>query len=87
MKYKFGVQIPKHPMHRTRVGPPQRKPEMVGRTSAQNRPTTQVETFLIYEKGEIDLKNYTYIPLLMVFDVKFDGQHKCRYVANGSVTE
>ena len=23
----------------------------------------------------------------MVFDVKFDGRHKCRYVANGSVTD
>ena len=45
------------------------------------------ETFLIYDKGEIDLKNYTYVPLLMVFDVKFDRGHKCRYVANGSVTD
>ena len=42
--------------------------------------------FLIYNKGDINLKGYTYIPLLMVFDVKFEGQHKCQYVANGSVT-
>ena len=45
------------------------------------------ETFLIYKKGQIDLENYTYVPLLMVFDVKFDGQHKCWYIANGSVTD
>ena len=41
---------------------------------------------LICNKGGINLKDYTYVPLLMVFDVKFDRQHKCCYVTNGSVT-
>ena len=44
-------------------------------------------TFLIYNKGDIDLKDYTYIPLLMVFDIKFDRQHKCHYAASGSITD
>ena len=44
-------------------------------------------TFLIYNKGDINLKDYTYVPLLMVFNVKFARQHKCCYVTNGSVTD
>ena len=29
-------------------------------------------TFLIHNKGDINVKDYTYVSLLMVFDVKFD---------------
>ena len=87
VKYKFGVQIPKHPMHALELD------RLNGNTKWRDALQLEIdqllkfETFLIYEKGEIDLKNYTYVPLLMVFDVKFDGRHKCRYVANGSVTD
>ena len=40
--YKFGVQIPKHPMHALELDCLNGKHKMAGRTSAQNRSTTQV---------------------------------------------
>lgn len=48
----------------------------------------EYETFIIMEAGElVDTTDYTYVKILMCFDVKFDGQHKARYVADGSMTE
>ena len=66
VKYKFGVQIPKHPMHTLELD------RLNGNTKWQDALQLEIdqllkfETFLIYRKGKIDLKNYTYVPLLMV---------------------
>ena len=85
-KYKFGVQIPKHPMHTI-------EPDGVnGNTKWQDSLQLAIDqllkfnTFLICNKDDFNLKDYTYVLLLTVFDVKFDGQHKCHYVTNGSIT-
>ena len=73
VKYKFGVQILKHPMHALELD------HLNGNTKWRNALQLEInqllkfETFFIYDKGEIDLKNYTYVPLLMVFGtVKFE---------------
>ena len=60
VKYKFGVQIPKHPMHALELD------RLNGNTKWRDALQLEIdqllkfETFLIYEKGQIDLENYTY---------------------------
>ena len=86
VKNKFGVQIPIHPMHALKLDCLNRNTKWRNALQLEINQLLKFKTFLIYNKGEIDLKNYTYVPLLMVFDIKFNGRHKCWYVANGSVT-
>ena len=87
VKCKFRVQIPKHPMHALKLDRLNGNTKWRDALQLEINQLLKFETFLIYKKGQIDLENYTYVPLLMVFDVKFDGQHKCQYVANGSITD
>ena len=82
-KYKFRVLIPKHPMHALELDCLNGNTKWRDALQLKINQLLKFKTFLIYDKGEIDLKNYTYVPLLMVFDVKFNGRHKCRYVVNG----
>ena len=86
-KYKFGVQILKHPMHALELDCINGNTKWCNALQLKIDKLLKFKTFLIYDKGEIDLKDYTYVPLLTVFNVKFDGRHKCWYVANGSVTD
>ena len=44
------------------------------------------DSFQVLSRGEKAPKGYQFVPMHMVFDVKYDGQHKARYVMNGNVT-
>ena len=44
------------------------------------------DCFTILPRGESAPPDYQYVPMHLVFDVKFDGRHKSRYVVNGNVT-
>ena len=46
----------------------------------------QLEDFETFEvaKPDFDPGGYTYVPLHMCFDVKFDGRRKARLVAGGN---
>ena len=60
-KYKFGVQIPKHPMDTLELDC------LNGNTKWHNTLQLKIDqllkfkTFLLYNKGAINLKNYTYV--------------------------
>ena len=84
VKYKFGVQTLKHPMHTLKLDCLNGNTKWHEALQLEIDQLIKFNTFLICNKGDIDLKDYTYVLLLMVFNVKFDGQHKCWYVANGS---
>ena len=72
VKYNFGVQILKHPMHTLELDCLNRNTKWRNALQLKINQLLKFKTFLIYDKGEIKLKDYTYVPLLMVFDVKFD---------------
>ena len=78
-KYKFGIEIPRNAKHAIELN------KQNGNTFWQDAMKLEVDllknfqTFKILAKGVRDFpnkKNYTYVPLHMVFDVKFDLRHR-----------
>ena len=84
-KHKFGVQILRYPMYALELDCLNGSNKWQDALQLEIDQLLKFNTFLFYNKGNINLKNYTYLPLLMVFDMKFDGWHKCCCIANSSV--
>ena len=84
-KYKYGFQVPKNYKEAKRLD------EMNGNTKWQDAIDLELaqldeyETFKVY--GRVKPRNYKEIKVHLVFDVKHDGRHKARMVADGHLTD
>ena len=85
-KYKFGVRVPRNVRDALSID------RANGNTlwaEAIQKELRQLEDFETFEvaKPDFDPGGYTYVPLHMCFDVKFDGRRKARLVAGGNWTD
>ena len=89
-KFKFGIELPRNRKHARELD------AMNGNTMWQDAEQEEIDqlmhfkTFKILGKGVRDFPNkekYTFVPLHMVYDVKFDLRRKVRIVAGGNWTD
>jgi hypothetical protein len=89
-KYKFGIEVPKNAKHAKKLD------EANGNTLWQDAEREEIKQlmefkiFKILDKGVKSFPNmekYTYVPLHLVYDVKFDLRRKVRIVAGGNWTD
>ena len=85
IKYKFGVQIPRNVREAFELDKKNGNTKWGDAMKKEIEQLQEFESFIPIE-ADFDLTGYTFVPMLMCFDVKFDGRHKARYVANGSHT-
>ena len=85
-KFKFGVQIPRNVKEAYELDKKNGNTKWADAMKKEIDQLQEFESFILVDE-KFDLEGYTFVPMLMCFDVKFDGRHKARYVANGSQTE
>ena len=85
-KYKFGIEVPKNSTHAMRLDTLLNSEDWTNSMQSELTSLNKFSTFFVLEEGEIMPAGYIKIPYHMVFDVKFDGRHKCRLAAGGHRT-
>jgi hypothetical protein len=86
-RYKYGYQVPRNHDEAVLID------EREGNTKWQDSEDLEIyqlmeyNTFDILDAGSSVPHGYTKIPCHMVYDVKFDGRHKSRFVAGGHRTD
>ena len=85
-KFKFGVQVPRNAVHALNLDKLLNQKLWQEAIDKELESINQFKTFRVLEKGEPIPPGYIRIPYHMIFDVKFDGRHKCRLVAGGHRT-
>ena len=85
-KFKFGVEVPRSVKDALRLDRENRNNKWHDAIKKELEQLMEFNTFNVLGPGEKPPDDYTYVPLLMTFDVKFDGRYKARMCANGSRT-
>jgi hypothetical protein len=88
-KFKFGVQVPRTVRQAYELDRTSNNTLWAEAMKKEIDQLMEYETFRILETGELDdlKKNgYTFVPMHMCFDVKFDLRRKARLVAGGHLT-
>ena len=89
-KYKFGIQVPRSRKEALELDKTNGNHFWREAMDAEIQQLLFYETFQILPRGQRDFarkSEYTYIPMHMVFDVKFDLRRKARLVAGGNFTD
>ena len=85
-KFKFGVEVPKNVKDALRLDQKNGNTKWKDAIKKELEQLMEFNTFKVLDPGETNPPDHTFIPLLMTFDVKFDGRYKARICANGSRT-
>jgi hypothetical protein len=89
-KFKFGIQVPRNIREAIRLDRENGNTLWQDAMREEIQQLLQFKTFRILAKGITTfekMKDYTYVPLHFVFDVKFDLRRKARCVAGGNFTD
>ena len=87
IKYMFGVEVPSGVTHALKLDEANGNHKWRAAIDKELEQLNQYKTFRRLAKGERLSMDYSRVPYHIVFAVKFDGRHKARLVANGSVTD
>ena len=85
-KFKFGIEIPRSIREAYALDKRNGNTKWADAIRKEIDQLQEFESFVPVDDS-FDLSGYSYVPMLMCFDVKFDGRHKARYVANGSLMD
>eukprot|EP00957_Ditylum_brightwellii_P103052 7853363-Ditylum_brightwellii.AAC.2 len=85
--YKFGIKVPRTGDMKGAMKIDKENGNQLWFEAQQKEAKTlrSMDTFELIP-DIFDLAGYQYVPLIYVWDVKFDGRHRVRLVANGKVT-
>ena len=89
-KYKFGIEVPRNARHARELDKANGNTLWQDAEAEEMMQLKSFKTFKILGKGIKSFpnkENYTYVPLHMVYDVKFDLRRKVRVVAGGNWTD
>lgn len=86
-KYKFGVRVPKNVKEAYALDKANGNTLWAESMDKELAGLNEFKTFRALEPGARPPPGYTYVPLHMCYDVKFDGRRKSRLVAGGNWTE
>jgi hypothetical protein len=84
VKYKFGIQVPKGIKNAIDLDKKNGNSLWHDAIKTEIKQLTDYQTFIALDLGEDITKGYQKIPYHIVFDVKYDLQHKARMVASGN---
>ena len=89
-RYKFGIELPRSRTHAMAIDKKNNNTYWQDAMKVEVDQLMEFKTFQVLGKGVKsfpNMKAYTYIPMHMVFDVKFDLHRKVRIVAGGNWTD
>jgi len=86
IKYKFGVQVPRSIMEAYKLDERNGNNKWADAIKRETDMLQLYECFDVQPEGAQPPQGYQRIPLIWVFDVKFDGRHRARCVAGGHMT-
>ena len=87
IQYKFGVQVPQTGAQAMALDKENGNNLWEEAITKEINQLLDLETFKILERGERAPEDYTFVSLIIVFDVKHDGRRKARIVAGGHMTD
>ena len=86
-KYKFGYIVPRDYNHARKLDSSNDNEEWGKATQLELTQIDEYETFIDLGKGTAPPEGYKKIGVHLVYDVKHDGRHKARLVADGHKTD
>ena len=86
-KYKFGYIVPRDYNHAKKLDASNENKEWGDATQLELKQIDEYETFIDLGKGAAPPEGYKKISVHLVYDVKHDGRHKARLVADGHKTD
>jgi Reverse transcriptase (RNA-dependent DNA polymerase) len=86
VKYKIGIHIPKEIKNAIYLDKKNENSLWKDAIRAESKQPTDYQTFMVLDSEEDIPKGYQKIPYHIVFDVKYELQHKARLVAGGNWT-